>query len=243
MLNVHPTSKLRVLLADSFFREREFRRAIYTYKQALQYYKMIPKQNMSSSRNALSSNRSSSPNSCNLSVINENEVKFKIASCHSSLNETKAALVEIEGIPSKARNLSMNLLLGKLYRISRHSRAAVTIYKECLRICPYVLEAIIALSELGSTAKDIISLFPQTPNRSGRAPFDHTDSSRWLQRYVEAQCCIASNDYKGGLELFADLLQRFPNNTHLLLEMAKVRLAAINYNLCKIPFQPGRLYT
>jgi len=39
----------------------------------------------------------------------------------------------MEGIPSKARNLPMNLLLGKLYRISRHSRAAVAIYKECLR--------------------------------------------------------------------------------------------------------------
>jgi anaphase-promoting complex subunit 7 len=40
---------------------------------------------------------------------------------------------QMEGIPSKARNLPMNLLLGKLYRISRHSRAAVAIYKECLR--------------------------------------------------------------------------------------------------------------
>jgi len=41
--------------------------------------------------------------------------------------------LQMEGIPSKARNLPMNLLLGKLYRISRHSRAAVAIYKECLR--------------------------------------------------------------------------------------------------------------
>ncbi|WJX27349.1 Anaphase-promoting complex subunit 7 [Trifolium repens] len=84
------------------------------------------------------------------------------------------------------------------------------------RHCPFIFEAITALSELGSTAKDIISLFPQTPNRSGRAPFDHMDSSRWLPRYVEAQCCISSNDYKGGLELFADLLQRFPNNIYTL---------------------------
>ncbi|KAG5113655.1 hypothetical protein JHK82_036924 [Glycine max] len=258
----HLKTESLVLLGDSFFREREYRRAIHTYKQALQCYKMIPKQNMTSSRSSLSSNRSSSPNSCNGSVINENEVKFKIASCHSFLNENKAALVEMEGIPSKARNLPMNLLLGRLYRISRHSRAAVAIYKECLSFnlfvatalyidlqpsgimstiilmseliafalfkhtfvihCPYVLEAITALAELGSTAKDIISLIPQTLNRSGRAPFDHTDSSRWLQRYVEAQCCMASNDYKGGLELFADLLQRFPNNIHIILEMAKV---------------------
>lgn len=27
----------------------------------------------------------------------------------------------------------------------------------------------------------------------------------------------------GGLELFTELLQRFPNNIHILLEMAKVR--------------------
>ncbi|WVY94953.1 hypothetical protein V8G54_034041 [Vigna mungo] len=239
----HLKTESLVLLGDCFFREREYRRAIHTYKQALQYYKMIPKQNMTS-RGSLTSNRSSSPNSCNGSVINENEVKFKIASSHCFLNENKAALVEMEGIPNKARNLAMNLLLGKLYRVSRHSRAAPSglmstsiIMSELTAFalgkrncvvhsatwhCPYILEAITALAELGSTAKDIISLFPQTPNRSGRAPFDHTDSSRWLQRYVEAQCCMASNDYKGGLELFADLLQRFPNNTHLLLEMAKV---------------------
>ncbi|KAJ9700094.1 hypothetical protein PVL29_005768 [Vitis rotundifolia] len=128
----------------------------------------------------------------------------------------------MEGIPSKARNLQMNLLMGKLHRNSRQNRAAIACYKECLRHCPYVIEAIIALAELGVTAKDILSLFPQTPNRSGRPPFDHFDSSRWLQRYVEAQCCIASNDYKGGLELFTELLQRFPNNIHILLEIAKV---------------------
>ncbi|MED6221516.1 Anaphase-promoting complex subunit 7 [Stylosanthes scabra] len=130
----------------------------------------------------------------------------------------------MEGIPSKARNLPMNLLLGKLYRISRHSRAAVAIYKECLRHCPYILEAITALSELGSSVKDIISLFPQNLNRSGRAPFDHIDSSRWLQRYVEAQCCMASNDYKGGLEIFADLLQPIiGKNEEAIMNFEKAR--------------------
>ncbi|KAA8527481.1 hypothetical protein F0562_034804 [Nyssa sinensis] len=218
----HVKAENLVLLGDALFREREYRRAIHTYKQALQHYKIIPKQN-TMARNSLStSNRSSSPNSFNMSGINENEVKFKIASCHSALNENRAALVEMEGIPSKARNLQMNLMMGKLYRNSKHTRAAIVCYKECLRHFPCVIEAIIALAELGVAAKDIISLFPQTLNRSGRPPFDHFDSSRWLQRYVEAQCCIASNDYKGGLELFTELLQRFPNNVHILLEIAKV---------------------
>ncbi|XVF28370.1 hypothetical protein REPUB_Repub15cG0023700 [Reevesia pubescens] len=219
----HLKAENLILLGDALFREREYRRAIHTYKEALQYYKIIPKQNLTTSRSSLSaSNRSSSPNSFNVSAINENEVKFKIASCHFALSETKVALAEMEGIPSKARNLQMSLLMAKLYRNTKHTRGAVTCYRECLRQCPYVIEAIIALAELGASAKDIISLFPQTPNRSGRVQLDHSDSSRWLQRYVGAQCCIASNDYKGGLELFAELLQRFPNNIHILLEMAKV---------------------
>lgn len=39
----------------------------------------------------------------------------------------------MEQISHKARNLQMNLLMGKLYRYSRNHRSAVTCYKECLR--------------------------------------------------------------------------------------------------------------
>lgn len=237
----HIKAESLALLGDALFREREYRRAIHNYKQALQYYKIIPKQNSTSSRSSLPPNRSSSPNSFNISAINENEVKFKIASCHSALSENRAAIGEMEGIPGKARNLQMNLLMGKLYRISRHIRPAISCYKECLRHCPFVLEAITALAEMGATAKDIISLFPQTPYKSGRAPFDHFDSSRWLQRYVEAQCCIASNDYKGGLELFTDLLQRFPNNIHLLLEIAKIEAIIGKNEEAIMNFEKARL--
>lgn len=236
----HLKSESLVLLGDALFREREYRRAIHTYKQALQHYKILPKQNSTTTRSSLQSNRSSSPNSFNISAINENEVKFKIASCYCALSDNRAALVEMEGIPSKARNLQMNLLLGKLYRYARHNRAAIAYYKECLRHCPYVFEAIIALAELGVTAKDIISLFPQTANRSGKSPFDHFDSNRWLPRYVEAQCCIASNDYKGGLELFLDLLQRFPNNIHLLLEIAKVEAIIGKKDEANMNFEKAR---
>ncbi|KAL0348704.1 UNVERIFIED_CONTAM: Anaphase-promoting complex subunit [Sesamum angustifolium] len=221
----HLKAESLVLFGDSLFREREYRRAIQIYKQALQYHKILPKQSAATpptTRSSLSaSNRSSSPNSFNTSAINENEVKFKIATCHSSIGENRAALAEMEGIPSKSRNLEMNLMMAKLYRNSRHTRAAVG-----------------SLAELGVSAKDILSLFPQTPNRSGRPPFDHFDSSRWLQiflgtviiilsllatrRYVEAQCWLL-HCYRGGLELFSELLQRFPNNIHIVLEMAKVK--------------------
>uniref|UniRef100_A0A1D1XN68 Anaphase-promoting complex subunit 7 n=1 Tax=Anthurium amnicola TaxID=1678845 RepID=A0A1D1XN68_9ARAE len=212
-----------VLQGDALFGEKEFRRASNIYKQALQLCKIMPKQTTSTTRSSLSaSNRSSSPNSLSNSSINENEVKFKICLCHCALSENRAALAEMDGIPSKARTLRMNLMLGRLLRISKHNRAAIVCYKDCLRHCPYVMEAIAALAELGVSAKDILALFPQTPNRGGRLPLDHSDTARWLHRYVEAQCCIASNDYRGGLDHFAELLQRFPNNVHILSEMAKV---------------------
>lgn len=51
--------------------------------------------------------------------------------------------LQMEGIPSKVRNLQMNLMMGKLYRNSRHTRASVTCYKECLRLftlnCSFLL--------------------------------------------------------------------------------------------------------
>ncbi|KAK1292177.1 Anaphase-promoting complex subunit 7 [Acorus calamus] len=229
-----------VIHGDALFGQKEFRRALNMYKQALQQCKIIPKQIMVNPRSSLSSsNRSSSPSSINISAINENEVKFKITLCHSALNENRAALMELEGIPSKARSLRMNLTLGKLYRISRHNRASISCYKDCLRHCPFALEAITALAELGVSAKDIISLFPQTPNR-GRPPFEHLDSIRWLQRYVEAQCCVASNDYKGGLEHFSELLLRFPNNVHILLEMAKVEATIGRNDESIINFEKAR---
>ncbi|KAI7992810.1 Anaphase-promoting complex subunit 7 [Camellia lanceoleosa] len=70
------------------------------------------------------------------------KVKFKIASCHYSLNENRAALVEMEGIPNKARNLQMNLMMGKPYRNSRHTRSSIACYKECLRYasCPRLFD-------------------------------------------------------------------------------------------------------
>ncbi|ERN16912.1 hypothetical protein AMTRI_Chr02g264590 [Amborella trichopoda] len=221
-LSPHAKAENLVLLGDALYGEKEYKRALNQYKQAWQHCKVNPKQNTSTTRSSICITRSSSPNSLNISTINEHELKFKIALCHSALCDNRAALTELEGIPYKARTLRMNLILGRLCRVSRQNRAATAAYKECLRTCPYVLEAIVGLADLGVSAKEILSLFPQTLSRGGRPPSDHFDVSRWLQRYVEAHCCIASNDYKGALEHFSDILQRFPNNVHILLEIAKV---------------------
>nr|VDD05335.1 unnamed protein product [Brassica oleracea] len=216
----HLKAETLILLGDALFHRREYRRAIHTYKQALHHCARVPKQSSGISRSSLSLSTRSSVNASSVSSINENEVRFKIASSHFALSETKAAIAEMESV--KTRSLEMNILMAKLHRNSGYNRGAIAFYKECLRQCPYVLEAIIGLAELGATAKDIISAFTQTSSRSTKVSLDQIDPTRWLQRYVEAQCCVASHAYKGALELFAELLQRFPNNVHLLTETAKV---------------------
>lgn len=42
-------------------------------------------------------------------------------------------VLQMEGVPSKSRNLQMNLLMGKLYRNSAQTRAAISCYKDSLR--------------------------------------------------------------------------------------------------------------
>ncbi|KAK1693490.1 hypothetical protein QYE76_010187 [Lolium multiflorum] len=149
-----------VLHGDALYGEKEFRRALGAYKQAMQCSKSIPKQAASSTRISVSTTgRSPSPNSSNATPFNENEVKSKIALCHSALHEYREALQEMEGIPSKVRSLKMNLMLGKLYRISRNNRASVICYKECLRQCPYVFEAIAALAEMGLSSRSFLYYF------------------------------------------------------------------------------------
>ncbi|KAK3140718.1 hypothetical protein QOZ80_5AG0404820 [Eleusine coracana subsp. coracana] len=232
-----------VLHGDALYGEREFRRALSAYKQAMLCSRSIPKQAASNTRSSVSTTgRSPSPNSSNLLSFNENEVKFKIALCHSALCEHREALIEMEGIPSKVRTLKMNLMLGKLYRISRNTRSAAVCYKECLRQCPYVFEAITALAEMGLSSKEFSLLFSQVPNR-GKPPAsgDSADAQRWWNRYVEAQCCIGTHDYRGGLDIYLELTQRFPNNVHILLEIAKVEAIIGRYDEAIMNFEKARL--
>ncbi|MCO5589393.1 hypothetical protein L7F22_043360 [Adiantum nelumboides] len=223
--DLSPTARAEnlILYGDALYGKREHKRALSMYKQALQQCRVSPKHSSSSgSRNALQIGSRSSASPTNTPLINEHDVKFKIALCHLAVNDARSALSEMEGIPAKARTLRISLTQARLYRITGYERAAIAFYKECLRQCPYALEAIIALAEMGVTQKE---MQPQAQSKSTRLTSDHLDQMRWLQRYADAQCAVACHDYKGGLEQLCQLGQRFPSNLHLTLEMAKVEVA------------------
>ncbi|OAE28546.1 hypothetical protein AXG93_2175s1290 [Marchantia polymorpha subsp. ruderalis] len=194
-----------VLLADALYGRKEYRRALNLYRQAVQQCRVTPKQTVSGGRSSVqATSRPPSVNSLHASTINENEM---------------------EGIPPKARNLKINLTLAKLYRSTGYDRAATAAYKECLRISPYVLEAVIALAELGVAAKELHSLLPQVQPKSIRSPVDPFEPVRWFQRLADGHCSVYGHNYKEALEHFNYLGQKFPNNVHVLLETAKAEAA------------------
>ncbi|CAM6100971.1 unnamed protein product [Calypogeia fissa] len=209
-----------ILFADAVYGRKEYKRALNLYRQALQQCKAIPKQNAGGPRASVSVG-SRIPS---LSV-NDSEVKYKIGLCHLAVNDARSALAEMEQIPSKSRTLRINLTLAKLYRTTGYDRAATLSYRECLRQCPYLLEAVVALAELGVAAKELHPFFPQVQSKSTRGLADHFEPIRWLQRLADGYCSVASHDYKGGLEHFSYLGQRFPNNVHVLVETAKAEAA------------------
>ncbi|KAL2642311.1 hypothetical protein R1flu_009898 [Riccia fluitans] len=216
-----------ILVADALYGKKEYKRALNLYRQAILQCRATPKQTTASGcrSSAQAGSRAQSGSLLHASSINENEVKYKIGLCHLAVNDTRAALSEMEGIPQKVRTLKTNLTLAKLYRITGYDRAATSAFRECLRQCPYVLEAYIALAELGVAAKELVSFIPQGQSKIIRASAEPFEAVRWLQRLAEGHCSVYSHNYRDGLEHFSYLGQRFPNNLHVLLETAKAELA------------------
>ncbi|GBG83456.1 hypothetical protein CBR_g37168 [Chara braunii] len=232
-----PSARAEILVyyGDALFGKKEYRRALNVYRQALQLCRVSPRSSYFA-RGAGGGTKLAGSGGGGASTpgqgyaapsgIPEGEVKFKMGLCHLAVKETRSALAELETIPSRSRTLRINLTLAKLYHQTGYDRAAVASYRECLRQCPYVLEAIVALAQLGCSAKEIQLLLPQPQTKNGRASNDQFDPSRWLQRFAEAHCAAASHDSKGAIEHFTALAMRFPGNLHILLETAKAETAA-----------------
>ncbi|CAI5532339.1 unnamed protein product [Closterium sp. Naga37s-1] len=164
--------------------------------------------------------------------VGKAEVRLRVAECYVALKEVKPALTELEAVPHRLRSLRLNLLLARLYRSSSYDRAALAAYKECLRQCPFAMEAVTAVVQLGLTAKETCALLPQqeplpsTPSSRGGSKAGATgevhESCKWLQKYVEAQAHRAANENAASVDEYQQLVTRFPSNVHLHLHMGQV---------------------
>ena len=218
-----------VLRGDALTGMREYYRAVESYTEAAQLLKFS-----SSTRAAPLASTSDVGVSRHVGVaeanrmdvesmaqgthasISEASIRSKLAYCYRQFGDNRSALAELEAIPPRHRTLSMSVSLGDMYRRTGYERAAAATYKECLRQCPLLLEVLDALMELGVPHADIHAIALQQAH----------EHARWLGKYVEAQSALSTHDYHAAIAAFSELLTHaFPDNTHMLLGMARAQSA------------------
>ncbi|GJP49021.1 hypothetical protein CLOM_g8282 [Closterium sp. NIES-68] len=241
-----------VLYADALFGRQEYRRALNLYRQAQQLCKVAGHAGGStrtvpgSPATVASAGLGNAIQSGSYSA----GVRLRVAECYVALKEVKPALTELEAVPHRLRSLRLNLLLARLYHSSSYDRAALAAYKECLRQCPFAMEALAAVAQLGLSAKETCALLPQqeplpsTPSSRGGGKAagagEVHESCRWLQKYVEAQAHRTANENAASLDEYQQLVSRFPNNVHLHLHMGQVEASQGRNEEAMIHYQKAR---
>ena len=195
------------------------------------------------SADGITSGNQGAPSGGTARPVDEAALKFKIGRCHLALREYRAALAELETIPARARTLPVTMTLAKTYRRTGYERAAVACYKEVVRGCPYAVDAIAALAELGCSGEEIRSLLPeQGPSGTsaisganeamsvdgGTSPghaFEDTgdvDDAAWVHHLAEAHASARSHKGEVASTYFRRLDETFPNNPRIWCQLARV---------------------
>ena len=207
------------LYADALFGKGEHRRAMHFYRQALQLNRLAPVPVVSAAvaTPGASSRSTPAPGTPGAPVtparggetpaasnpeprahphVDEATLKYKLGRCHVALREWRAALAEFETIPARARTLPITLALANAYRRTGYERAAVACYKECLRMNPHVIEALVALAELRVDAAEIRAFLPEAA-RDAAAAAGYPASSGTPRRRKTAGGDFAEDDAFG----------------------------------------------
>ena len=224
-----------VLRGDALAGMKEFRRAAESYAEAAQLLRLASSTRaapMACTSEAAPAQREADGGDADgahlrgsYASISEASIRWKLARCYEAVGDQRSALAELEAVPSRHRTLAMSVALGGLYRRTGYDRAAAATYKECLRQCPLLLEAVDALVELGVPQADIQAIAPGAQQGEEPAQLLAHEHSRWLGKYVEAQCAYARHDYHAAIAAYAELARVFPDNTHMLLGMARAQSA------------------
>ena len=138
-------SDMYELCGDIIYKKNEIKRSLHYYRLSIQYRKS----------NQIFKFKNQTPL---YNTIYDIKIKYKECKCLYELNEITTAIMELETIPSKYRNLSIHLLMGKLYKISNRKKNAISSYKSALMLSPLAIEIIEKLIHLGVDNNDIISV-------------------------------------------------------------------------------------
>jgi len=179
----------------------------------------------------------------------EAAIKFEVAKCHMALNSPRAALAELETVSSRYRTLPLLLTLAKLYRVNGYERAAASTYRECLRLCPYAVEAWIALAELGLKLEELQGILSQHFSNGdqnaakpggGHEAASSWDLQSWISRFIKCHKLKRADEVEKSAVSLSSFIRVFPNNVHLLLELGQTHCMAGNYREAVSCFQHVR---
>eukprot|EP00698_Gefionella_okellyi_P021236 TRINITY_DN6821_c0_g1_i2.p1 TRINITY_DN6821_c0_g1~~TRINITY_DN6821_c0_g1_i2.p1 ORF type:complete len:559 (-),score=146.54 TRINITY_DN6821_c0_g1_i2:58-1689(-) len=81
--------------------------------------------------------------------------RHTIAKCSANANDTRAAALALGQIPIADRTVEMLMDLGSLHRLLNNSAEAILCYSQALAKCPVLIEANLALAELGAPASTV----------------------------------------------------------------------------------------
>ena len=138
-------SDIYELCGDIIYKKNEIKRSLHYYRLSIQYRKS----------NQIFKFKNQTPL---YNTIYDIKIKYKECKCLYELNEMTTAIMELETIPSKYRNLSIHLLMGKLYKLSNRKKSAISSYKSALMLSPLAIEIIEKLIQLGVDSNEIISV-------------------------------------------------------------------------------------
>jgi anaphase-promoting complex subunit 7 len=244
--SVSPSVRVKYLMtySQALVGQEEYVRAISYYRQALQNCELYR-------------------NVDGAMAETEAKIKFEVAKCHVKLNSPRAALAELETVSSRYRTLPLLLTLAKLYRINGYERASTSTYRECLRLCPFAVEAWISLAELGMKAEELSGIlaqhFPSASDQSkqqliaskGSSGVGSSESTRkkdkrwepstWIPHLVSCHQFKYADETSKSVEMVKGFINNvFPNNVHLLLELAHSHSTSGNFREAITCFQHAR---
>eukprot|EP00899_Mesostigma_viride_P026447 jgi/Mesvir1/6988/Mv09127-RA.2 len=208
-------SRNLVLLADALAGKGEHRRALVFYRQATQLLRKSPPEKVET---ALAGGRGAGA-----SLLSDAKIKLQMARSYMHVKEYRTALAELEMVATKSRSLAINLLLGRLYCLTGYERAAIACYKESLRQCPYLPEAVEALASMHVTSAEILQLLPQVAGKAGRPSSAGGGSLLWVQLMIEGHCSLVGHEHQKAVQAFTSLSHLHPDVPYVLIALAKAQ--------------------
>lgn len=189
------------LFADALYGKGQYRRALNYYRRALSCYAISQ-----ANGKALPQWKGGGANDAK-----EVALVMKMCKCHVELNDSSAAVKEMESVPAKLRTVDVNMTLGKLYRAANLKRLAVAAYKAVVATQPYAMEAIQWLFSLGVEHAEIEALMEGV----AAAP-----THAWVKRVVAALASLRVCDHAQFMVQYNVLAQNYPENVWLKAKLA-----------------------